>query len=292
MTESIPELAPKKPLSYLRPISFVSSADLRTVPATEPQSKTTDPQDIVDFYSSVLSSKSTAPRNGKSTTKAANGSVRKRIATRPRKALHKGLLRECSSTTRQMASTSGDLILKHYTTDSPSIAAHIAGSTIHMSSSSPIDTKYKELPTKSESSTYTVWCSDCSLSIPMSAYAHHIRGTAHLVSSNSSTAPPDILTLNENNKGFQMLKAQGWKYEEGLGTRGQGRRHPIATALKNDRFGLGHEDKAKKRVTHFREELEERKGRKQERILTRRDIVKMDRKDREQRLAMIAYMNR
>lgn len=52
-----------------------------------------------------------------------------------------------------------------------------------------------------------------------------------------------------------MLVNSGWDCEKGLGSDGQGTRHPIATRLKHDRLALGAE-KTKKVVTHTFEEIE------------------------------------
>ncbi|CAO3698352.1 unnamed protein product [Rhizopus stolonifer] len=83
----------------------------------------------------------------------------------------------------------------------------------------------------------------------------HVRGTAHMVSQQTQLPPPpDFLVLNGSNVGFNMVRSQGWQYEQGLGKHGQGKRHPIATVLKRDRLCLGHKQQGSKRVTHPPEE--------------------------------------
>lgn len=57
--------------------------------------------------------------------------------------------------------------------------------------------------------------------------------------------------LNESNKGFQLLEGMGWKLDEGLGKRKQGRVNPLQTTFKRDTTGLGAGTKLRPRVTHF-----------------------------------------
>ncbi|RUP45456.1 hypothetical protein BC936DRAFT_148164 [Jimgerdemannia flammicorona] len=140
----------------------------------------------------------------------------------------------------------------------------------------------------------TIWCPACELHVPVSSYERHLRGTTHLVSKTSEAPIPDVLTLNEANRGFQMLRAQGWEYDQGLGADGQGRRHPISTRLKNDRLGLGAK-RNKRVVTHSHYEIVNTPTRStlpEVKKPNRREIVAREKRDREERLAMIAYMNR
>lgn len=49
-----------------------------------------------------------------------------------------------------------------------------------------------------------------------------------------------------------MLRLNGWNGISGLGPSGKGKKYPIKTMLKNNRFGLGlHHSKKSMRVTHF-----------------------------------------
>ncbi|KAI8993726.1 hypothetical protein BDB01DRAFT_777331 [Pilobolus umbonatus] len=104
----------------------------------------------------------------------------------------------------------------------------------------------------------SVWCESCELVILKSDYKRHIQGTTHMVTSFSNTPTPDFLTLTHKNIGFQMVQSQGWKYEDGLGPKGEGRRHPIATVLKQDRLCIGHQERGRRLVTHKHEEIEKR----------------------------------
>lgn len=57
--------------------------------------------------------------------------------------------------------------------------------------------------------------------------------------------------IHESNKGFQLLAGMGWKLDEGLGARKQGRVNPLQTTFKRDTTGLGAGGKLRPRVTHF-----------------------------------------
>ncbi|KAI8646959.1 hypothetical protein BD408DRAFT_409504 [Parasitella parasitica] len=132
--------------------------------------------------------------------------------------------------------------------------------------------------------------------ISKSDYKRHIRGTAHMVS-NQAMYPtaPDILTLNGSNVGFKMLRSQGWQYEQGLGPDNKGRRHPIATVLKQDRLGIGHQDTGKKLVTHKYQEVEKRAIERQ-RLVTEsqkdpgKEIAKQAKAESKKRVAILRYM--
>ncbi|KAI7897467.1 uncharacterized protein BX663DRAFT_556704 [Cokeromyces recurvatus] len=63
----------------------------------------------------------------------------------------------------------------------------------------------------------TWFCKSCEMSIPKSDYKRHIQGTAHLV---------------------KCFNHKVGSMKEGLGANSQGRRHPIATVLKQDRFEI------------------------------------------------------
>ncbi|KAH8942853.1 hypothetical protein BDL97_13G017800 [Sphagnum fallax] len=62
----------------------------------------------------------------------------------------------------------------------------------------------------------------------------------------SDSRAPEILP--ETNIGFKLLKKSGWKEGTGLGASEQGRLAPLETHVKQDRRGIGAENKKKKRV--------------------------------------------
>ncbi|KAL1923027.1 uncharacterized protein VTP21DRAFT_9403 [Calcarisporiella thermophila] len=133
-------------------------------------------------------------------------------------------------------------------------------------------------------------CDACDIDIPAAiSRIEHERGTAHLTAVQYPSVP-DPLHLTGENRGFRILQSSGWNYESGLGPTGEGRRVPIATRLKKDRAGIGGE-KEKKRVTHTAEEVEISRVIKEQQRLTRKDIVRMEKRDRERRRAWLAYMN-
>ncbi|KAG2222604.1 hypothetical protein INT45_008723 [Circinella minor] len=143
-----------------------------------------------------------------------------------------------------------------------------------------------------------LWCPDCELNVPLSFLEQHVRGIVHRTSSSTSTTPTEFLALNGSNIGFQLLKSQGWKYEEGLGPKGQGRRHPIATALKQDTLGLGHEKSTKRRITHTATEIEEQRYRRRQRASNTATpptngklVARQERKESRERVAMLRYLN-
>ncbi|CAG8442828.1 16364_t:CDS:2 [Acaulospora morrowiae] len=125
-----------------------------------------------------------------------------------------------------------------------------------------------------------IWCKDCEVWVIDELYKNHVHGTAHLVSSKTNEeAPPDPIILNETNLGFRMLRDQGWKYEKGLGVHEQGRRHPISTKLKNDKFGIGVKlSKLVPKVPLKR--------------LSAKEAATQYEKDRRNRIRLLAYMNR
>ncbi|KAI9492147.1 hypothetical protein BDB00DRAFT_829376 [Zychaea mexicana] len=136
-------------------------------------------------------------------------------------------------------------------------------------------------------------CHDCELDVPIASLEQHLRGIAHRTSS-STTTPTEFLALNGSNVGFRLLKSQGWKYDQGLGPEGEGRRHPIATALKQDTLGLGHGESKRKRVTHRYEEVEEHYRNKKPEAKARpsgKVMARQARKDSQKRVAMLHYLN-
>ncbi|KAG2228926.1 hypothetical protein BDF21DRAFT_422899 [Thamnidium elegans] len=140
----------------------------------------------------------------------------------------------------------------------------------------------------------TWWCESCSMSILKSDYKRHIQGTAHMVCSKSEPVP-DMLGLSGKNLGFKMLRSQGWKYEEGLGPKGQGRRHPIATVLKQDRLCIGHGESGRKVVTHKYKEIEKKAIDRQRREAANqrdpgKEIARKHKEETARRVAILKYM--
>ncbi|KAI8391444.1 uncharacterized protein BYT42DRAFT_610675 [Radiomyces spectabilis] len=182
---------------------------------------------------------------------------------------------------------SGDEVADFYSKLVSQPSSSKAGAT---ESISPTTNEEKDQPQQ------TVWCESCQMALLVSDYRRHLSGTAHQVSADLTQAP-DYLVLNGSNVGFQMLRSQGWQYEEGLGPKGQGRRHPIATVLKQDRLGLGHQRTGRKAVTHSASEIEFRTQLRQLQMKARqplsgKEIAKRARRETEQRKAMLDYMNR
>ncbi len=65
------------------------------------------------------------------------------------------------------------------------------------------------------------------------------------------TSPMSQLSLNKNNKGFQILTRMGFNEKDGgLGKTRQGKISPVKTVLKNDKRGLGSGKKRLEKVTH------------------------------------------
>ncbi|KAG2198019.1 hypothetical protein INT47_004986 [Mucor saturninus] len=140
----------------------------------------------------------------------------------------------------------------------------------------------------------TIWCESCSMLIDKSDYKRHIQGTAHMVSNQSEPAP-DLLNLSGRNVGFKMMKSQGWNYEDGLGPEGQGRRHPIATVLKQDRLCIGHEETGRKAVTHKYKEIEKKAIARQRMDAQNKkdpgkEIARKAKAESERRVAILRYM--
>lgn len=156
------------------------------------------------------------------------------------------------------------------------------------------DEGQKEKEKEKDEENSMVKCESCNMLIRRGSMTRHIRGTAHMVSADILKAP-DFLVLNETNVGFKMLRSQGWEYEQGLGAAGQGRRHPIATALKPNRLGIGHPESSRKRVTHTWQQVESQHQKKQRgEVLPKpsgKQIARAARKESKKRVAMLNYMN-
>jgi hypothetical protein len=117
-----------------------------------------------------------------------------------------------------------------------------------------------------------------------------------MVSKNIGNKPvSDTLTLNGKNIGFKMLRSQGWKYEEGLGPEGQGRRLPISTVLKKDRLCIGHKETGRKAVTHKYRDIEKNAIERQRMEANNRkdpgkEIARKAKAETERRKAILRYM--
>ncbi|KAI8047083.1 uncharacterized protein B0P05DRAFT_592847 [Gilbertella persicaria] len=156
-----------------------------------------------------------------------------------------------------------------------------------------ISTNTTQKPTPLEQTTY---CPDCDLDILTSDYQRHLAGTAHMVSKPTTVETPDLLELNGKNIGFKMMVSQGWKYEGGLGPQQEGKRHPIATTLKQDRLGIGHQDTAKKAITHRYREIEKKAIERQRRAREQqknpgKEIALQAKRESQQRTALLHYLN-
>ncbi|KAF9988528.1 hypothetical protein BGZ65_000598 [Modicella reniformis] len=140
-----------------------------------------------------------------------------------------------------------------------------------------------------------VLCESCQIEVREDDLDRHRQGTAHLMSQESSIKPLDTLTLGYENKGFRILVNNGWDYEKGLGAKGQGARHPVATRLKHDRLALGAVGTSKKVVTHTFEEIEKSRSKPTTKpnrrvLLNLQDYRRMAEKERQDRLKMMNYM--
>ncbi|KAF8562540.1 hypothetical protein P879_10670 [Paragonimus westermani] len=128
-------------------------------------------------------------------------------------------------------------------------------------------------PLPSDSNTAT--CVTCGSKLPTgTSYKEHLSSVGHQVAELSSQPKrPSDLMIPRSNVGYQLLERIGWsdcvshssthndkldslvlspatldtshaihsvtRTNGGLGLYGQGRRHPVSTILKRDRFGLG-----------------------------------------------------
>lgn len=138
-----------------------------------------------------------------------------------------------------------------------------------------------------------IYCDVCD--IETSRYLDHSVSTLHQFSCQHKS---DLLpySLPRSNKGFQMMVRNGWDPEDGLGTNGQGRQHPVKTVLKRDRYGLGAQSSRRPRVTHFRSgdinAVKSRRWRYTEtKCRTKREREKLLQKQRGWEINMRQYMN-
>ena len=102
-----------------------------------------------------------------------------------------------------------------------------------------------------------LWCQVCKsyyyASSSLQFRDAHSTSTLHLIS--DKDFPPKCHShfyLPHSNKGFQLLKKEGWDGESGLGPTGTGQKYPVKTVLKRDKLGIGSSTLAKAKVTHFK----------------------------------------
>ncbi|CAM9783102.1 unnamed protein product, partial [Scytosiphon promiscuus] len=94
------------------------------------------------------------------------------------------------------------------------------------------------------------FCRVCGERVKSLSEEKHATSTLHIF--NQKHRPQDRkVQIHESNKGFQLLAGMGWKLDEGLGARKQGRVNPLQTTFKRDTTGLGAGEKLRPRVTHF-----------------------------------------
>ncbi|KAK6102886.1 Ankyrin repeats (3 copies) family protein [Brugia pahangi] len=79
----------------------------------------------------------------------------------------------------------------------------------------------------------------------------HLSGIAHLLETRKPVLDPGY-GIPEWNKGYRILRKNGWDEFEGLGRNATGRRYPIKTVLKRDKLGLGCATADTPKVTHFK----------------------------------------
>ncbi|KXJ22839.1 G patch domain and ankyrin repeat-containing protein 1 [Exaiptasia diaphana] len=104
--------------------------------------------------------------------------------------------------------------------------------------------KYSDKATRSP-----FWCCICQQDFTEDKKKHQ-SSTVHLF--NCQHKPKDTyFSIPINNPGYKMMVKSGWDDEKGLGPEGEGRKYPIKTVLKRDRYGLGSSKSSKPRVTHF-----------------------------------------
>jgi hypothetical protein len=142
----------------------------------------------------------------------------------------------------------------------------------------------------------TIWCESCQCAVPQPDYQQHIRALPHNVSSKDFATPASVLILNSKNIGYKMLETQGWKYQEGLGPTGEGRRHPISTVLKQDRLCIGHAETGKKAVTHKYRDIEKKAIQKQrlDRLRQKpsgKQLARSAKRETEERKKLLSYLN-
>ena len=94
------------------------------------------------------------------------------------------------------------------------------------------------------------YCDVCKREVKDCSKRKHNTSTVHLFNLKIIPKEQDYI-LPESNTGFQLMLKGGWDQDKGLGSSGQGRKHPVKTVLKRDRLGLGSKAQTQAKVTHF-----------------------------------------
>ncbi|CAN0191124.1 unnamed protein product [Ectocarpus sp. 6 AP-2014] len=94
------------------------------------------------------------------------------------------------------------------------------------------------------------FCRVCGERVASLSEEKHNTSTLHIFNQQHRPQGRKV-QIHESNKGFQLLAGMGWKLDEGLGSRKQGRVNPLQTTFKRDTTGLGAGGKLRPRVTHF-----------------------------------------
>ena len=93
-------------------------------------------------------------------------------------------------------------------------------------------------------------CELCSMSVPQSQRAAHIRSTVHQFRLHEHESHRPVFFIPEHNIGYRLLAdIMGWE-GHGLGVRSQGPVEPVRTRVKNDRLGIGAPTRNRLAVTH------------------------------------------
>lgn len=95
------------------------------------------------------------------------------------------------------------------------------------------------------------FCEECQMTFVDFPGRLHKATVTHMLKAEQSSIRT-IYGISEANKGFRMMIKGGWDKDKGLGPEGSGKKFPVKTMLKRDRKGVGAEDSARLRVTHFK----------------------------------------
>ncbi|KAJ3071997.1 G patch domain and ankyrin repeat-containing protein 1 [Rhizoclosmatium hyalinum] len=158
----------------------------------------------------------------------------------------------------------------------------------------------------------TLNCELCKTSVPASKLEVHQSQTCHLLSRlevEGLGVQPMIYAFSEKDRGYQMLKKQGWKHGDALGVdESMGLKLPVAPQIKRDKVGIGASkatsaSSVMKRVGDtFRKpvslqlaaiELQKKVQGEGTGVVKRRraEILQDAQKSREKGLALLAYLN-
>ncbi|XP_051166038.1 G patch domain and ankyrin repeat-containing protein 1 homolog isoform X1 [Leptopilina boulardi] len=97
------------------------------------------------------------------------------------------------------------------------------------------------------------YCNVCNSNFENVTQLEHESSIVHIFNMKPKISGAHYI-VPKGNKGYQMLINSGWDEEHGLGPSGEGRKYPVKTILKQDRKGLGLEEKKNNipKVTHFK----------------------------------------